>query len=116
MSELARWSSYAACWPAPPDQRGPLLAANVTKTVVYRDPGAEVTGIDALAGYMETFRNGFPGMRFVIDRVDAHHARSLAQWRQVDGDGATVGLGISTARHSDDGRLADITGFFLDGP
>jgi len=117
MSDLSlRWNDYASCWAAEPQERDCRLSHQVTDDVAYRDPGIEVAGRAALAGYMEGFRGSFPGNRFVIDHVDAHHERSLARWRQVDDAGTTVMTGASIARHAPDGRLADITGFFLGPP
>jgi SnoaL-like domain len=117
VSDLSqRWHGYANCWSAEPEQRAGLLPDHVTDDVTYRDPGTEVAGRPALSGYMEGFRDGFPGNRFVIDHVDTHHERSLAHWRQVDDAGTTVLTGASVARHAPDGRLADITGFFLGPP
>ena len=114
MSEQQLWERYAACWSAPRAERDPVLAASVDHEVVYRDPSAEVAGLTSLSDYMDGFRGAFPTGRFVIDRVECHHERSLAHWRQLDGSGQTKQLGISFARHAEDGRLREITGFFLD--
>lgn len=112
MSVLEDWTRYAGCWSAEPSQRGEVLATVVVEDVAYRDPGQAVDGASALGAYMDGFRQTFPGNRFVIDRVDAHHGRSLAQWRQLDADGTVVMNGTSFAVHGGDGRLAQITGFF----
>ncbi|KPI20870.1 hypothetical protein OK006_9421 [Actinobacteria bacterium OK006] len=35
------------------------------------------------------------------------------RWTQLGGQDETASTGVSAARHHEDGRLADITGFFL---
>lgn len=106
------WHAYAAAWTAPSEQRRALLERHVSPQVAYRDPGAEVRGHDELAGYMEAFGQGFPGHRFAIVAVDAHHDRSLAHWQLRDPDDVAVQTGISHAVHDAEHRLSDITGFF----
>lgn len=112
MTTLELWSEYAGCWSAPPEVRSTTLARCATADVTYRDPGTEVRGLDGLAGYMAVFSAAFPGHRFEITAVEAHHDRSLARWRQLDAEGQPVALGISAAAHQPDGRLVDIAGFF----
>ncbi|MGY0460081.1 nuclear transport factor 2 family protein [Kitasatospora sp. cg17-2] len=114
MSDTQRlWNDYAACWSADPADRTAALGAVAVDEVAYRDPGTEVGDLTELAAYMAGFAGAFPGHRFRIDEVLEHHDRSLARWTQLDGQGGTASTGISTARHHADGRLADITGFFL---
>ncbi|MFC8450318.1 nuclear transport factor 2 family protein [Kitasatospora sp. NPDC057223] len=106
------WNDYAACWSAGPGERIAALGAVAVDEVAYRDPGTEVSGLPGLAAYMAGFAEAFPGHRFRIDEVLDHHDRSLARWTQVGEQGETAMAGVSTALHRD-GRLADITGFFL---
>ncbi|MFF9645310.1 nuclear transport factor 2 family protein [Kitasatospora aureofaciens] len=114
MSDTQRlWNDYAACWSADPADRIAALGAVAVDDVAYRDPGTEATGLTELAAYMTGFAAAFPGHRFRIDEVLEHHDRSLARWTQLGGQGETASTGISTAHHHEDGRLADITGFFL---
>jgi SnoaL-like domain len=113
MTAQSLWDLYAACWSAPSTRRREQLDACVTSDVVYRDPNAVVTGVEALSAYMEGFGNAFPGERFAIDRVDEHHSRSLSHWRQLLADGSERQHGASMALAGQDGRLVEITGFFL---
>ncbi len=106
------WTNYAACWSADPDGRLTALGAVAVDEVTYRDPGTEVSGLDELAAYMAGFAGAFPGHRFRIDEVHEHHDRSLARWTQLGEQDEAAMTGVSTALHRD-GRLADITGFFL---
>ena len=106
------WTNYAACWSADPDERLAALGEVAVDDVAYRDPGTEVSGRSELAAYMTGFAGAFPGHRFRIDEVLDHHDRSLARWTQLGESGEPAMAGVSTALHRD-GRLADITGFFL---
>ncbi|KPI02421.1 protein of unknown function DUF1486 [Actinobacteria bacterium OV450] len=106
------WENYAACWSADPSERLAALGAVAVDDVAYRDPGMEVGGLSELATYMAGFAEAFPGHRFHIDEVLDHHNRSLARWTQLGEQGEPAMAGVSTALHRD-GRLADITGFFL---
>ncbi|MDQ0931120.1 MULTISPECIES: nuclear transport factor 2 family protein [Streptomyces] len=106
------WTNYAACWSADPGERLAALGTVAVEDVAYRDPGTEVSGLSELAAYMTGFAGAFPGHRFRIDEVLDHHDRSLARWTQLGEQGEPAMAGVSTALHRD-GRLADITGFFL---
>ncbi|MFF2042263.1 nuclear transport factor 2 family protein [Kitasatospora sp. NPDC058170] len=107
------WNDYAACWPADPADRLAALGAVAVDEVAYRDPETEAGSLTELAAYMAGFAGALPGHRFRIDEVLEHHGRSLARWTHLGEHGETVSTGISAARHHEDGRLADITGFFL---
>lgn len=105
------WNEYAALWSMPSTDRAQQALGIVTPDVTYQDPGASLTSWDQLSDYMSGFQEAFPGHRFIIDRVVAHHDVSLALWRQVGQNGATVAHGASHAHHNG-GRLSLITGFF----
>jgi hypothetical protein len=109
---LEFWSTYARCWSNDAADRAAALADVTADDVVYRDPNVEVRGRASFGAYMDGFRRGFPGHRFEIARVDAHHDRSLAHWRLVDGAGVAVQSGVSHAVHDARGLLCDVTGFF----
>ena len=106
------WHAYASAWSAPLPQRDDLLDRHVHADVAYRDPTTEVLGRTALSDYMHGFQQGFPGYRFAITVVEAHHDRSLAHWKLHDSDDTPVQDGISHAVHDAAYRLTDITGFF----
>jgi hypothetical protein len=106
------WTNYAGCWSADPGERLASLGTVAVDDVAYRDPGTEVSGLTELAAYMAGFAEAFPGHRFRIDEVHDHHDRSLARWTQLGAQDEPAMAGVSTATHRD-GRLADITGFFL---
>lgn len=113
MTAAERWRSYARCWSSE-TARSAQLGRCVDEVVTYIDPGVALEDREALAGYMGTFEQAFPGGEFAIDVVYAHHSRSLAQWRQLAPDGGVVRHGASFAMHGADGRFTQVTGFFLD--
>jgi hypothetical protein len=110
---LDHWQHYADCWSMAEGDRPDALDAYAATDVVYRDPTIEVQGADALSAYMGGFQEAFPGHRFAIVAVAAHHDRSLAHWEQVAPDGVVAMSGASAARHAPDGQMLEITGFFL---
>jgi putative intracellular protease/amidase len=65
---------------------------------------------------MAAFSDELPGHRFVIDRVAAHHQRSIAHWTLRAPDDGTVMTGTSAGTHADDGYLVVINGFFVSEP
>jgi hypothetical protein len=112
MDVKQQWERYAACWSMPAPERDSALPLVVGESVVYRDPGTELSGRAELGEYMGSFRAAAPGSRFVIDEVASHHGRSLAKWHHEGGDGEVLARGTSFARHDSDRLLVDVTGFF----
>ena len=112
MTETELWRGYAETWSAPESDRSRRLLGQVAEHVCYRDPQAEVKGLDGLSSYMGGFQSTFPGHRFEIIEVIAHHGRSLARWRLLDAEGKVAWAGTSSAVHDQTGRLLEITGFF----
>jgi hypothetical protein len=106
------WTRYAAIWSASQAARALEMEQCLAAAPRYADPNVSLDGRTALSAYMGQFQASMPGCRFSIDRVAEHHARSLASWRLVDRNGAELQSGVSFARHDDDGRLEDISGFF----
>lgn len=113
MTTQELWTRYARIWSADLATRQAELPACLAADVHYTDPNTSVQGHEALSGYMGGFQSSVPpGAGFEITDVQDHHARSLAFWKLVGPGGATLQSGVSFARHAEDGRLQDITGFF----
>jgi len=106
------WPRYAQLWSTDAAARAERMSACLVDGVHYTDPNVALNGQEALHGYMAGFQQAMPGCAFHIDQVKAHHDRSLAWWRLRAADGQTLQHGMSSARHAEDGRLAEITGFF----
>lgn len=113
MTTQELWTRYARIWSADQVTRETELTACLAPDVCYTDPNTTVQGHEALSNYMAGFQAGVPpGAGFEIQAVQEHHARSLAFWTLRGPEGATLQSGVSFARHAEDGRLQDITGFF----
>ena len=115
MKEL--WSEYAAAWSTPDRAaRHKILEERLTPDVHYADPDSETTGYEELSDYMENFQRGYPGRRFVVSEVIAHHNGCLAH-RTMQNDQSEVEMvGASYAELEADGRLRRIRGFFGSAP
>lgn len=112
MSADALWRRYAALWTDAPAARDAGLLQCVHEHCRYCDPNGEIDGPDALAAYMEGFRQAMPDARFHIERVAAHHGRTSSTWGLRRADGALLQTGRSFATMDEQGRLLHITGFF----
>ena len=111
MSE-ANWHRYSKSWSQPAAERDAVLAALTSEGVTYTDPNVALAGREAFSAYMGQFQSQFPGTEFQTTHVREHHEQSLANWKLVDGTGATVMLGTSHAKLTADGKFASFTGFF----
>jgi predicted ester cyclase len=109
------WPRYARIWSCDAATRAAEFPHCLSDEVRYTDPNTAVVGSAAFDAYMAGFQNAMPGCSFEIDEVVHHHDRSLAHWHLRGVDGSVLQKGISTARHADDGRLAEIVGFFQPG-
>lgn len=106
------WQRYARIWSSDEAMRSIELQACVDDSVRYVDPNAVVEGAAALSSYMAGFQANMPGCRFRIDAVLSHHECSVSFWSLIGPQAQAMQKGTSFARHSADGRLADISGFF----
>lgn len=106
------WQRYARIWSSGEAQRASELPACVDEAVHYSDPNASIGGAAALSSYMGGFQANMPGCSFRIDAVLTHHDRSISFWSLIGPEAQAMKKGTSFARHSADGRLADISGFF----
>jgi len=107
------WHEYAAAWSTPERiARQKILEKHLTPDIQYADPLTETTGYEEISDYMESFQTGYPGRRFVISEVIAHHASCLAHWTMQNRDSEIEMKGASFAEIESDGRLRRIRGFF----
>jgi hypothetical protein len=110
MKEL--WNEYATAW-SNPDRaaRQKILEKRLTPDIQYADPAVQTSGYAEISDYMESFQTGYPGRRFVISEVIAHHDSCLAHWT-MQRDSKIEMKGASFAEIEADGRLRRIRGFF----
>lgn len=77
------------------------------------DPLADVRGHQAIEQHVLNVRARFPGHRVTrTGEVDGHHDRLRFPWALRDAQGATVMTGIDCVRLTDDGRFAELVGYF----
>lgn len=96
------------------DRRRRLLADAWADDGQLLDPPFEATGIDGIAGLVDTVLTHFPDHRFRrTSAVDEHHGRARYAWDLVGPDGTVAVNGIDVAEVRD-GRLVSVVGFFGD--
>jgi hypothetical protein len=111
------WQGYVAAWKAESTgEKRALLADSVAPACVYRDPLMQANGWEELIGYMLEFRKQVPGGYFETEEFMAHHGRSVAKWKMLNGQGIAIGEGVSFGEYDDSARLVAMTGFFRTPP
>ncbi len=77
------------------------------------DPLADARGWNAIEQHVMNLRAQFPDHRVTrTGAVDQHHDRLRFPWALSDAQGGTVLTGIDCVRLGDDGRFAELVGFF----
>ena len=110
---LAAWNTYQAAWSGLCDgERQTMLDQSVAPDCVYTDPVSVSRGHRELTGKMQATQRNFPGATFRNDKFACHHGQAISHWTMFDGNGTAIFTGTSHARYGEDGRLAQMTGFF----
>jgi hypothetical protein len=110
---LTAWNTYQAAWSGVSDgERQQMLDDSVSPDCVYTDPTSVSRGHRELTAKMQATQRNFPGARFRNDKFAQHHGQAVSSWTMFDGNGNAIFTGTSYARYKDDGRLAQMTGFF----
>jgi hypothetical protein len=95
------------------DNRRALIEQAWTPNGSLTDPPIEGAGHDGLAAVGDTLHQAYAGHRFQrTSQVDVHHGRYRFTWALVGPDGATAVTGMDTGVLADDGRVAEVVGFF----
>lgn len=107
-------NSYFDCWnAATAEDRAAAVAKTWTEGATNTDPMASVTGHTALAEMFAGTQTVYPGHTFrQVGGLDAHHDLLRWGWEMVDAEGTKVLDGIDIAVVAEDGRLANVSGFF----
>jgi hypothetical protein len=109
----AVWQRYAASWSATSEpEKREIFAECLAPGCVYTDPLVQAQGWDELSAYMVSFQRQLPGARFVTEYFLAHHGRSIARWKMLNGAGAEIGSGTSYGEYDAQNRLVAMSGFF----
>jgi hypothetical protein len=109
----AVWERYVQSWNAAtlPEKRE-LFRQSLARDCIYTDPLRQTKGWSELEAYMSEFQQQLPGARFVTEYFLAHHGRSIARWKLVNGDDVTIGSGMSYGEYDAEQRLIAMNGFF----
>ncbi len=100
-----------------PVMRHKLVEKVWSADALSSDPLAEVRGVKAIEAHIARTQAEFPWHRIArIGEVDQHHDRLRFPWALRDADGNTVLTGIDCVRLADDGRIAELVGFFDSAP
>jgi hypothetical protein len=109
----AVWEQYVQAWdPKITPEKRKLCLQCLAPECVYTDPLKQTKGSNELEAYMREFHQQIPGGRFVTEYFLAHHGRSIARWKMLNGDDVAIGSGISYAEYDAQRRLVSMSGFF----
>lgn len=107
------WETYVASWKAlSTDEKRALFERCLAPRCIYTDPLTRAENWDELLRYMLDFHRQVPGGHFVTTQFVAHHDRCMASWSMRNGEGTSIGEGVSFGQYDDTGRLTNMTGFF----
>jgi len=113
----AKWERYVSAWRmASVAEKRETFRSCLAPDCVYTDPLVVARGWDELEKYMLGFHEQIPGGHFVTQQFFAHHGQSVARWKMLSREGATLGEGISYAEYDPQARLTKMTGFFDPSP
>ncbi len=106
------YQQYVDGWkPISPGERRVLVADVVAENAKYTTTEHESGGLETMIEDMVAFQNKFPGGRFDVDDVSAHHDVALFTWVLVKADGSVLVKGHDQIRISAEGKIAELTTF-----
>lgn len=107
------WERYASAWATVDNaERRRILDSVLAPAFVYSDPRITCRGPEEMAGNLDAFQQRQPGGSFVVRGILTHHDFAMLTWQLIKGDGEAATLGYDFIRFADEGRIAQITGFF----
>ena len=110
-------SNYFAMWNEPdPTRRRTLIEKTYAADGRNIDPAADVQGWDQLEQFVSGLLETVPEHTVAIcSAIDGHNDRIRFSWAITSPEGEVVLTGIDCVRLANDGRIAELVGFF-DGP
>ncbi len=112
---LSTWTTYQSAWSdIGGAQRAALLEASVSDGCIYTDPSTD--GRHGYAELVETIQetqSTYPGASFRNDQLTDYDGQALSEWTMFDAGGAEIVKGVSYARFGADGRLTNMSGFWV---
>jgi len=115
MSDIAEVvANYFEMWnESNPQRRRAVIEKVWSRDASSVDPLNAVSGWDGIDDMVAGLQSTYPGHRFrQSSEIDEHHDRIRFAWEFTDADGAVQLAGLDVVRLDDDGRFADLTGFF----
>ncbi len=103
-------TTYGAAWNEPDSEKRLALLAQVWSAESrYIDPRVDVTGPEALSGYIGAVQDA---MLVLKGELEEHHGHLRFNWALVDEAGAECLPGVDFVTLAEDGRLAKNVGLF----
>lgn len=106
------YKRYVDAWkPIPDVQRRAVIEDVVDENVRYFTPQHESGGRHTIIEDIEAFQQKFPGGRFEVGDVSAHHDTALLTWVLIDADGKELARGHDQILVSPNGQIVGLTTF-----
>ncbi|KKK04939.1 nuclear transport factor 2 family protein [Micromonospora sp. HK10] len=103
---------YLECWnETDPAARRALIDEVWAEQGRYTDPLAVAEGRDAIDATIAAVQGQFPGLRFHLGPVDAHHDIARFTWTLGVPGAEPLVVGFDVAVLTGDGRIAAVHGF-----
>lgn len=94
-----------------PDERKILIADVVAEDAKYTTPQHESGGRETMIEDMAAFQSNYPGGRFDVGDVSAHHEVALLTWVLVQADGSVLVKGHDQIHISAAGKIDELITF-----
>jgi hypothetical protein len=106
------YSKYVEGWKAVShEERARIAAEAIDENARYATPQHETGSRDTMIEDMASFQAQFPGGRFEVGDVSAHHDVALLTWVLVTADEQEVARGHDKIRVSPEGKIASLITF-----
>ena len=105
---------YFAMWNEhDPVARRAVIGELWTEDATSTDPMSSVRGHDGIDAMVAGIQTTMPPHRFELaGEIAAHSDRVLYYWQMIGDDSGVMVAGLDAVRVADDGRFADLAGFF----
>jgi hypothetical protein len=106
------YEKYVDGWKAVPDElRARIVSDVIAENATYSTPQHATGGRESMTADMAAFQVQFPGGRFDVGDVSAHHDVALLTWVLVQADGKVIAKGHDQIRVSPDGKIVSLVTF-----
>lgn len=106
------YSKYVEGWKAvSPEVRAQIAAEVIAENAAYATPQHETGNRETMIEDMASFQAQFPGGRFDVGDVSAHHDVALLTWVLITADEKEVARGHDQIRVSPEGKIVSLVTF-----